>query len=74
MSSNFGEIIKKLILVFGEKPARGLPKPPPPPPARCLDLADFTSGENAKLSRQAPNSPARLRRQRKGRGGKYRVS
>jgi hypothetical protein len=29
MSSNFGEIVKKLIPVFGEKPARGLPKPPP---------------------------------------------
>jgi hypothetical protein len=28
MSSNFGEIIKKLISVFGKKPARGLPKPP----------------------------------------------
>jgi hypothetical protein len=31
MSSNFGEIVKKLIPVFGEKPARGLPKSPPPP-------------------------------------------
>jgi hypothetical protein len=30
MSNNFGEIVKKLIPVFGEKPARGLPKPPPP--------------------------------------------
>ncbi len=54
MSSNLGEIIKRLIPVFGEKPARGLPKPPlPPPPARRLDLAIFTRGENAKLSRQA---------------------
>ncbi len=31
MSSNLGEIVKKLIPVFGEKPARGLPKPTPPP-------------------------------------------
>ena len=31
MSSDFGEIVKKLIPVFGEKPARGLPKPTPPP-------------------------------------------
>jgi hypothetical protein len=29
MSSNFGEIVKKLVPVFGEKPARGQPKPPP---------------------------------------------
>jgi hypothetical protein len=36
MSSNFGEIVKKLIPVFGEKPARGLPKPPPPPPPRTV--------------------------------------
>ncbi len=49
MSSNFGEIVKKLIPVFGEKPARRLPKRPP---ARRLDLATLTSGENAKLSRQ----------------------
>jgi hypothetical protein len=68
MSSNFGEIIKKLIPVFGEKPGRELPKPPLPPALR-LNLATFTRGENAKLSRQAPNPPARLRRRRKGRGG-----
>jgi hypothetical protein len=56
MSSNFGEIVKKLIPVFGEKPARGLPKPPPPPPtARPPNLATFTRGENAKLSRQVPD-------------------
>jgi hypothetical protein len=45
MSSKFREIIKKLISVFGEKPARGLPKPPPTPPR--LDSAEFTNGENA---------------------------
>jgi hypothetical protein len=72
MSSNFGEIIKKLIPVFGEKPARGLPKPPPPP--RHLNLATFTPGENAKLSRQVPNPAARLRRRMEGRGGKFRIS
>jgi hypothetical protein len=33
MSSKYGEIIKKLISVFEEKPARGLPKPPPHPTA-----------------------------------------
>jgi hypothetical protein len=30
MSSNLGELIKQLITVFGERPPRGLPKPPPP--------------------------------------------
>jgi hypothetical protein len=44
MSSKYGEIIKKLIYVFGEKPARGLPKPPPTPP--CSDSAEFTRREN----------------------------
>jgi hypothetical protein len=49
MSSKFGKIIKKLIFVFGDKPARGLPKPPPTPPRQ--DSADFTRGENAILGR-----------------------
>ena len=66
MSSKYGEIIKKLISVFGEKPARGLPKPPPTTPH--LDLAAFTRGENAKLGCRARNPPAGLRRGGKGRG------
>jgi hypothetical protein len=66
MSSNLGEIVKKLILVFGEKPARGLPKPPPTTPH--LDPATFTRGENTKLSRGARNPPAGLGRGEKGRG------
>ncbi len=49
MSSKFGEIIKKLISVFGEKPARGLPKPPSTPPRP--DSAAFTRGENAIIGR-----------------------
>jgi hypothetical protein len=68
MSSNFVEMIKKLISVFGRKPARGLPKPPPSAPR--LDSATFTRGENAKLTRGAPNLPAVLRPGEKGRGGK----
>ena len=40
---------KNLISVFGEKPVRGLPKPPPTPPRQ--DSADFTRGENAILGR-----------------------
>ncbi len=73
MSSNFREIIKKLIPVFGEARQRAT-QATPHPPARRLNLATFTRGENAKLSRQAPNPPARLRRRMEGRGEKYRFS
>jgi hypothetical protein len=48
-SSKYGEIIKKLISVFGEKPARGLPKPSPTPPRQ--ESAEFTRGENAITGR-----------------------
>ncbi len=41
--------------MIGEKPARGLPKPPPPL-ARRLDLATLTRGENDKLRRQSAKS------------------
>jgi hypothetical protein len=66
MSSKFGEIIKKLISVFGEKPARGLPKPPPTPPRP--DSAAFTRGENTILGRDA-ESTRRIETRRKGKGG-----
>ncbi len=64
MSSKFGEIIKTLISVFGEKPARGLPKPPPTPPRP--DSTAFTRGENAILGRGTRIPPAGLRRGEKG--------
>ncbi len=41
MSSNWREIIKKLIPVFGEKPARGLPKPHTPSPRTAPESGDF---------------------------------
>jgi hypothetical protein len=69
MSSNFGETIKKLISVFGRKPARELPKPPPSTP--CPNPAAFKCGENAKLSLKARNPPAGLRLGEKGREEKY---
>jgi hypothetical protein len=68
MSSNFGEIIKKLIPVFGEQLARGLPKPPPS--SRHLNPATFTRGENAKLSRGVPKSTRQIEMLRKRKGGK----
>jgi len=49
---------KKIISVFGEKPARVLPKPPPTPPRP--DSADFTRGENAILGRGTRNQQAKL--------------
>ncbi len=58
MSSNLGEIAKKLILVFGEKPARGLPKPPPPPPRTAPRIDNPRTWRNAKLSRKI-KSPQR---------------
>jgi hypothetical protein len=60
MSSNGGEIVKKLIPVFD---------PPPPPPAWRLDLVTLSRGENAKLSRQTPTAAAQMRR-RSGGGGR----
>ncbi len=69
MSSNFREIIKKLIPVFGEKARQRATQATPHPPARCLNLVTFTRGENAELSRQAPNPAARLKRRIEGGGG-----
>ncbi len=68
MSSKFGEIIQKLISVFGEKPATGLPKPPPTP--LRPDSAAFTRGENAILGRGTRNQPAGFRREKREGGGK----
>jgi hypothetical protein len=62
MSSKYGEIIKKLISVFGEKPARGLPKPPPTPPLYTWRKCDFRT--------RTRNPAAELRRGEKGRGEK----
>jgi hypothetical protein len=40
---------KNLISLFGEKAARGLPKPPPTPPRR--ESAAFTRGKSAVAGR-----------------------
>ncbi len=61
MSINFGEIVKKLIPVFGEKPGRGLPKPSPPS-CTAPGFGDSHTWKNTKLSRQAPNPAAQMRR------------
>jgi hypothetical protein len=60
MSSNFGEIVKKLIPVFGGKARqRATQAPPPPPPRTAPGFGDFTRGENAKLSHQTPTAVAK---------------
>ena len=59
---------KNLISVFGEKPARGLPKPPPTPPHR--ESTEFKHGKSADAGRgheiQARNWDA----ENGGKGGK----
>ncbi len=57
------EIIKKLISVFGEKPARGLSKPPGTLPRR--ESTEFTRGENA-----IPGRGRGIETRRKGKGGR----
>ncbi len=52
--------------MFGEKPARGLPKPPPPLHSAWIRRLSHV-GKNVKLSRQAPNTAAQMRRQSGGR-------
>ena len=66
MSSKFGEIIKKLISVFGEKPARGLPKPPPHPTAS--GFRGVYTWRKRDIRTRTRNPPAKLLRGEKGRG------
>jgi hypothetical protein len=76
MSSNFGEIIKKLIPVFGEKPARGLPKPTPPPspPGMAPESGDFYTRRKRQIESPSAESTRPIEMPKKGKGGKYRVS
>jgi hypothetical protein len=67
MLSKFGEIIKKLISVFGEKPGRGLPKPTPTPPRPYS--AAFTRGENAISGRRRGIHPLNWDAEKKEGGG-----
>jgi hypothetical protein len=62
---NMEKSSKNLISVFGEKPARGLPKPPPTPP--CRESAKFVHGENAIPDADA-ESRSGIGTRRKGKG------
>jgi hypothetical protein len=68
MSSNLGEIIKKLIPVFGEKPARGLPKPPPPRTAP--ESGGFYTWRKRQIESPSAESTHRIETPEKGKGGK----
>jgi hypothetical protein len=57
MSSKYGEIFKKLISVFGEKPARGL-------------FSGVYTWRKRDIRTLTRNPPAELRRGEKGRGEK----
>jgi hypothetical protein len=63
---NMEKSSKNLISVFGEKPARGLPKPPPTPPRR--EIAEFTHGKNA-IPGRGRGIRTRIWDTEKGRGG-----
>jgi hypothetical protein len=55
MSSNFGEIVKKLILCLGKSPPEGYPSHPLPP-ARHLDLATLTRGGKHQIESPSAKS------------------
>ncbi len=67
MSSKFGEIIKKLISVFGEKPPEGYPSHPPPHRVKILWIYTWRECDIRTWTR---NPPADLGRREKGRGEK----
>jgi hypothetical protein len=69
MSSNFGEIIKKLIPVFGEKPGRGLPKPPPLP-RLAPESSNFYIWRKRQIHSPSAESTRRIETPEKGKGGK----
>jgi hypothetical protein len=68
MSSNLGEIAKKLILVFGKKPPEGYPSHPPPPP-NGPGFGDSHTWRNAKLSHQNAKSGRQNETPEWGKGG-----
>jgi hypothetical protein len=66
MSSNFGEIVKKLIPVFGEKPAK-LPRPPPPP--TVPESGDFHTWRKCPIESRSAKSGHLIDRPDWGGGG-----
>ncbi len=61
MSSNFGEILKKLIPVFGKKPSTPLRTAP--------ESGDFYTWRNRQTDSRSAESTRRIEMPEKGRGG-----
>jgi hypothetical protein len=59
---------KNLISLFGEKPARGLPKPPPTPQRR--ESAEFTRGKSADAGHGREIQTQNWDSENGGKGGK----
>jgi hypothetical protein len=59
---------KNLIFLFGEKPNRGLPKPPPSPPSR--ESAELTRGKRADAGRGCEIQMRNWEAENGGKGGK----
>ncbi len=68
-----GVVDKKLIPVFGEKPARGLPKPPPPP-RTAPESGDFYTWRKRQIESPSAKSGRPIETPDEGKGGKFRVS
>jgi hypothetical protein len=65
---NMEKSSKNLISLFGEKPARGLPKPPPTPTRR--ESAEFTHGKSAVAGRRHEIHKRNWDAEKWGEGGK----
>ncbi len=70
MSSYFGEIVKKLIPVFGEKPARGLPETPRTAPG----FGDFYTWRKRQIELPSAKSGRPIETPECGVGGGFRDS
>jgi hypothetical protein len=73
MSSNFGEIIQKLISVFGKKPARGLPITQATPLRTAPESGDFYTWRKRQTDSRSGSaeSTRRIETPEKGKGGPW---
>jgi hypothetical protein len=67
MSSNLGEIIKKLIPVFGKSPPEGYPSHPT---RTAPESGDFYTWRKRQIESRSAESTCRIETPEKGKGGK----